>query len=254
MGLFRNSPLWYTGNTSEFQYGFVESVNGTNGEIIEDTRNLVDNLEPITLLINNIPDFGYVSSTVDQVELMWRLINSSEFCRDLDNGGFFPDNQTAQDTKDVKNTTDNFRAILSNLLVYENSEFNESVRDEALEMAQTTMDGVRKLFETNYFKRRGDASWDSTPFNEDVFLDVQALAITTLIEYWLATGKTESWARDNATLLFNRMNRPANAGGMWNATYKAYEYRKNYDDINDVWEIKNDDLNARRLDLEATLS
>ena len=36
--MLRSSPFWFSGNVSNYEYGFVRSINGTTGKIKEDNR------------------------------------------------------------------------------------------------------------------------------------------------------------------------------------------------------------------------
>ncbi len=74
-------------------------------------------------------------------------------------------------------------------------------------------------------------------------LDVNALGILTLLEYWLQTGMNQSSEHlTNATILYSLLNQY-----LWNSTYNAYEFLARQD-----WgsNVPSPETN-RRIDLEA---
>ena len=132
----KSTPLWYQGNVSQFKYGFIKSINGTTGEIIDDTRYLVDNLMPIFLLIENIGDKIDGSSENSIIE-MFNLINSTEFW-DSSNKGFYESNLSTNGEKYIKS---NLYAVLANLLIhhYPLVIADDEVITDAYDLANNTM-------------------------------------------------------------------------------------------------------------------
>ncbi len=243
-----STPIWYQGNVSQFQYGFVKSINGTTGEIIDDTRYLVDNLMPIFLLIENIED-SINDPYKDSIIEMFKLINSSEFW-DRDYKGFYESNLSTSGEKYIKS---NLYAVLANLLIHrcENVINNNTVTDRASVLANKTMTAlINKAWNNGYrgFYNSTDSDWSSSGSQKHIYLDVNALGIIALLEYWIKNGMDpNSEYFKNATALYKQLNKPSGfgIGGLWNTTYGAYEYYRS-----DNWEW-NPFPESHKLDLEA---
>ncbi|MFX0137184.1 MAG: hypothetical protein ACFFDN_26325 [Candidatus Hodarchaeota archaeon] len=257
------TPIWYQGNVSQFQYGFVKSINGTTGEIIDDTRYLVDNLMPIFLLIENIG--GELGESFngkepkESVIQMFNLINSSEFW-DSNNYGFFESNSSGGD-KYIKS---NLYAVLANLLIdqYENVINDTPITNRSSFLANKTMTAlINKAWHNGRsgFYNSTDQDWSSNPGTQQyIYLDVNALGIIALLEYWIMTGMDpNSEYIKNATALYKQLSTPARfgeIGGLWNTTYGAYEYyRSNNWDWNPSEESHKLDLEANALMMQACL-
>ncbi|MHA1272850.1 MAG: hypothetical protein ACTSQS_05385, partial [Promethearchaeota archaeon] len=219
--LIRNTNLWYEGNLTKFQYGFIDSLNGTNGEVINYRRNLIDNLMPIFILIeNNAHKSPGATDVKNMIKDQFELINSSQFW-DKFNVGFNHNNESAN-----KYSEDNFYAIMANLLIHRTTELDNTIRDQAYNLAnQTMLKIMEKMWDNTYkgFYYQGDQNWNTTITGKYKYLKINALGILTLLDYWLDTGMNTK---------------------LWNSTYQAYEYRRTRD-----WSIGT--VSDRRLDLES---
>jgi hypothetical protein len=248
----QSTPLWYEGNVSQYKYGFVKSINGTTGNSIDDKRYLYDNLLPIFLLLENLdteinnPINGKLPK--NYVFQMFKLINSSEFW-DSTNEGFYETNSSTGADKYAKS---NLYSVIANFMLYK---YNLNFSDRAYELANITMKTLlENMWDNNYkgFYYRASNAWvpDPTPsIDTRKYLDVNALGIIALLDYWIMTGMhPNSDYYKNATLLYDRLNKDsalALDGGLWNTNYKAYEYGHNY-----KWDqLANPEF--ERIDLEA---
>ncbi|MFX1384986.1 MAG: hypothetical protein ACFFBP_21360 [Promethearchaeota archaeon] len=228
------TPLWYYYNST--QYGFVESIDGSTGEIINHDRTLISNLMPIFLLLenvgnemNNINIKGDTprNSIIDMV----KLIDSSEFW-DSTNEGFYEINSTTGD-KDIKS---NLYAVLANFMIYR---YKGALRDDTLsesakkkakltmwKLVNQTWDSMNEGF---YYKSKEDWTPYTYPQSQNhKYLSVNALGILALLEHWIMTGMKSNSIYYNMSIdLFNRLNRDSNVGGgnggLWNTNYEAYE-------------------------------
>ncbi|MGQ4873962.1 MAG: hypothetical protein ACP6IY_07825 [Promethearchaeia archaeon] len=235
--IIRNSNFWYEGNHTLHQYGFIESINGTTGEVINYRRNLIDNLIPIFILIENNAHKSLGATEVKNlIREQFELINSSQFWDNF-NIGFNHNNESAS-----KYSEDNFYAIMVNLLIHRTTELESTIRDQAYNLAnQTMLKIMEKMWDNTYkgFYYQGDQNWTTGITEKYKYLKINALGILTLLDYWLDTGMNKSSYIDNATELYNLINLK-----LWNSTYQAYEYRRTRD-----WSIGV--LSDRRLDLES---
>ncbi|MEJ2277077.1 MAG: hypothetical protein P8Y70_04915 [Candidatus Lokiarchaeota archaeon] len=231
----KSSGLWYQGNASNFQFGFIESVANSTGYRYT-RRNLIDNLMPIFLLTQQ---FGseMTSLNVDgttpklQLEEMFNLINSSVFW-DKTNQGFRDFNSSTG----TKYTESNLYGILANLLISQTTALDSSLRDRALELANETMnsllnnmweDGINIGF---YYSSNND--W--TNQNKYKYLSVNALGLSALLDFWKQNNLTkDSLYLSRARNLYAKMNLE-----LWNPTYNAYE---NYRDAS--WSTGDDTIN-----------
>lgn len=226
----RTSPFWYEGNSQTYDYGFIRSVDDSDNEIFDDRRYLIDNLLAINLLIDNI---GNQIASIDidgvtpaeSIEELFNLINSSIFWDDTYNG-FYNHNSTTD-----KYTESNLYGILTCLRIknlYERLDINPDLRARAQLLANLTMAELidNDIWDaTNFgFKNYTQRDWTagaSIDWNFK-YLKVNALGITTLIEYWLESGMNPgSDYIDYAITLYNTME-----NYMWQPSYNAYEYSK----------------------------
>lgn len=218
------TPLWFDNGTHE---GFVGSINGSSGEIIDGNRYLNDNLMPILLLIDN-----YDSSS--RITEMFNIINSAEFWDDI-NKGFLHSNSSTG----LKYTIDNLNGIIANLLINRTTQITKTIRDQAFDLANRTMSNlINKMWDDSVigFNTKADSDWT----NQDDFkyLDVNALGIIALLEYWMETNETAYL--ENATLLYNEID-----GCLWNGVEGAYMRRT----TSDGWDAPILDV-EKRIDLE----
>ncbi len=205
----KTSPFWYEGE-NQFSYGFVSAVDNSTKQISDDRRSLIDNLMPISMLIENIGDdiktlysTNPIQYPKDSIDEMFYLINSSQFW-DANHLGFSTFNST--DFTENKDTKSNLYAILATLQIrnaYERLGLNPVIKNRAYELANMTMDKLLSKMWDNLdygFYDFAKSDWDSSglPGARYKYLDVNALGIITLLEYWLETGMTESILLDKA--------------------------------------------------------
>ncbi len=224
----KNTPLYSEINLTQFQYGFIHSMNGTTGEEKDTDRYLIENLLPIFLLIENIGN--ELNSLVindrspnQDVEEMFKLINSTEFY-DSTNKGFYHYNSS---TTAEKYTEDNLYSILANLLIKNTPEVSSEIRNRAYSLANETIDVLfEKMWDSTnlgFYKNTDDETWTITipgPGDDDKYLSVNALGIWVLSEYYANTK--QSIYLTNASLLYDKI-----VETLWNSTYEMFEYKGN---------------------------
>lgn len=217
--LVKSTPLWYEANLSTFDYGFLESVNGSSGEIQKSNRNLIDQLTALTLLTEK-----YSVNSEGSIRQLFDLINSSQFL-DVTNGGFYTSNSS-----NTKNSKSNLYSVLTNFLVHKSTEIsNQTIQDRAYVNANETMIAlVDNMWDNNkkgFFDFASDELWNHGGAGDHKCLDVNALGIMALLDTYIQTGMNESSDEyayfTNATLLYELINE-----NLWNETYNAYEYRR----------------------------
>ena len=217
---------------------------------------------PIFLLLENVgdelyTDFGLVETPKESLEEIFNLINSSVF-RDDVNGGFLEYNSSVSE----KYTKSNLYSILANLMIhkYKDEIADSDLTTDAFDLASQTMDTLVDNMWDNHptlglgFYYRADSDWDTSIGEQRYkYLDVNALGIIALIDYWVeSTGmENNSIYFQNATYLYNKLN-----SKMWDSSEKAYKYYSRYDWTNLVLPGNPDDkfdLEANALMMEASL-
>jgi len=222
------APMWYKSNNGQFKYGFVKSIDNSTSQVKNDNRYLVDNLLPIFLLIENIDDkIGEISINgklpTDSIEEMFELINSTEFW-DESNGGFYNYNLSYN-----KYTRSNLYAILANIQIhriYWELAPDENITQRAYQLSnQTMLKLINAMWDTNYlgFYHNASDTWSLAGADRtDKHLDVNALGIITLLEFWIETGMSNSTYLSMAKALYNKLNET-----LWNG--ELYEYKREID-------------------------
>jgi len=217
----RSSPLWYEDEIGQFNYGFVRSFDNSTGQVKDDDRYLFDNLLPIFLLIENIGD-SIDDITIngkfpkDSIEEMFFLINSTKYW-DEANDGFANSNSTSN-----KFSKSNFYSILANLLIhrtYHQLNLNSVIKDRAYNLANKTMYAIiNKMWDNvgTAFRYYANNLWN--PFvvsgGTRFHLDVNALGIITLLEFWVSSGmQNDSSFLEKAVDLYNSLD-----DNLWNVT------------------------------------
>ena len=207
----KSTPLWYNNSNEQFSYGFVKSVYNSTGQIAEENRYLIDNLLPIFLLIENIGDNIDTLSIggkfpKDFIEEMFFLINSSEFW-DQANLGFSDNNKTLE-----KKTESNLYSVLANLLIhrtYHQLNLDDNVKDRAYYLANQTMISIGNMWVDNAYYYNATEDWDySGPYGSYYHLNINALGIITLLEFWIESGmKNDSSYLMNAIDIYNSLEK-----------------------------------------------
>ncbi len=244
----KSTPLWFENDT---EYGFVKSIDGSTGDITDSNRYLIDNLMPIFLILENVVDPGFPLGVTPKESLkeIFELINSSVF-RDDVNGGFLEYNSSVSGQKYTKS---NLYSILANLMIhkYKDEIADPSISDLAFDIASQTMNIlVDNMWDKEGklgFYYRADPDWFTlTGPQRYKYLDVNALGIIALIDYWVETGMdNNSIYFQNATDLYEQINLV-----MWDSNNKAYKYSVDY-----LWNLIDEkiDLEANALMMEAVL-
>jgi len=240
----KETPLWYKSIYDQNEYGFVKSIDNTTGLVQDSNRYLIDNLIPIFLLIENIGnEIDDISINgelpTDSIDEMFNLINSTEFW-DASKKGFY--NSNLSDTKDVES---NFYSILANLLIhrtYQTLNLNSTIRNRAYELANQTMIALNsKMWDSVYDAFRHDANdlWDSSgPGQSYYHLSVNALGITTLLEFWIETGmESNSSYYQQAIDLYKSISMNTR---LWNDTNHLYMNVSKPD-----WSIEDKDIDLK---------
>lgn len=192
----KSTDLWYEGENQN-DYGFIESINTGTG-IKNLRRNLVDNIIPIILLVNNMPN-SPSTEYINEIHQMLKLINSSQFWNNTYN--IFLDYNSSDGNIYAES---NLYAILATLKVAQNNNFNQSVQDMALNLANKTMITLTEHFWDNInYGFYNSSTLNLTINNENKNLKTNALGIITLIEFWLLTEDPEYLT--NATLIFEKI-------------------------------------------------
>jgi len=216
------NTLWYEGNLTEneYAYGFIESINGTTGEIINSNRSLIANLMPIFLLCEN-----YDPNSKIEIEKLFWLLNSTEFWNETTKG-FLEYNSSSG----FKYAYSNFYAVLANFLIDRTDALDSNVKDRAYDLA---LENMNALLENMWDEpvNLGFNAWTNNDWSFGgagslyKYLDVNALGILALLDTWIATGmESNSSYLANATILYNKINE-----NLWNNSYNAYEYRRQQD-------------------------
>ncbi|MFX1339029.1 MAG: hypothetical protein ACFFDK_10500 [Promethearchaeota archaeon] len=232
----KTTPLWYKNDASEFEYGFIGTIDGTTGDITDHNRYLIDNVMPIFLLLEDgtqdLDDITYHGETAkDAIEDTFLLINSTQFYNISDNG-FLNFNSTSSGS--IYQMKSNFYTILAYYTIYRNWAYIKSsafsindVYNTANSVMETFIEKMWDNQEKGFYKSAGK-NWNIGTSIEDTwkFLDVNALGILALLDYWIENEEmnTDSLYFKNATLLYNKLN-----ANMWSSGRGAYIYARNID-------------------------
>ncbi len=221
----KDTDLWY--DNGGYKYGFLDSLDNSTKDVNNYRRNLIDNLMPIFLLVENIPDSpgGTYRNNIYEA---FDLISSNQFWNESNNN-FLNYNSSNGNVYAI----DNLYAVLANLLLNQTENIDDQYKNDAGNLANKTMETLTAKFwdpsDKGYFySLKNDLSSD----NNNKYLETNALGIITLIEYWKVSNKSEYL--NNATLIFNKINTT-----LFDGTYGAYLNQSNsnwgsHDDLIDV--------------------
>jgi hypothetical protein len=222
----KDTDLWY--DNGGYEYGFVDSLDNSTQTVNNYRRNLIDNLMPIFLLIENIPDSPegpYLTNIYETFD----LISSNQFWNDS-NDNFLNYNSSNGNVYAI----DNLYAVLATLLVNQTDDIDSQYKIDAGNLANKTMETLSaKFWDKNnkgYFHSLLNDL--SSTVDNNKYLETNALGIITLIEYWKVSNNSEYL--NNATMIFNKINTT-----LFNGTYGAYQNQTtlnwaNPDDFIDV--------------------
>ncbi|TXT67493.1 MAG: hypothetical protein BAJALOKI1v1_80026 [Promethearchaeota archaeon] len=237
--------LWYNGpgsDLTEFDYGFVASIDNSTEDVNDYQRNLLDNLMPIFLLLDHMPSTPS-SSYLSNIEQAFTLINSSEFWQESTDH-FLSHNSSSGNVYAI----DNLYGILATLSLNQTDQMNSQVRIDAGQLANKTMEMITAKFwdspDNGYIHSLTSDLTSVADSNK--YLETNAIGILTLVEYWKYLNQTEYLT--NATALFNTINTT-----LWNNTYGEGAYVNQ--SAND-WTSPNNiiDIKANALMMEACLT
>ncbi|MHA2124958.1 MAG: hypothetical protein ACXABO_05680 [Promethearchaeota archaeon] len=240
----KTTPLWYEDGNGPFNYGFVKSMDNATGQISNDDRYLTDNLLPIFLLIENIgDDIDDLSLNgkfpKDSIEEMFSLINSSQFW-DGNRKAFGNLNSTYD-----KYSESNFYAILANLLIhrtYHQLNLDDNIKDRAYYLANQTMFSLENMWDDldKGYYYDASPSWDTSgPGQKYYHLSTNAIAISTLLEFWIETGMVnDSLYFQRAVKLYNSLDK-----NLWDSGNNSY-YNIGLPGVT-PWNIFDDSFNLR---------
>jgi len=226
----KSTPLWFDNGTHK---GFIRTINGSSGEIIDGNRYLIDNLMPILLLIDNY-------DSASRITEIFTLINSTDFWDDTYEGFLHYNSSSGS-----KYTKDNLYGVIANTLINRTTQITKTIRDQAFDLANQTMTILTEKMwdnkDNNYgFNWKADSDWNIPGQPERFkYLDVNALGIIALLDFWMETNETIYL--NNATLVYNKID-----GSLWNSTEGAYMNCTGAG----VWQIPSGDQKNRRIDLE----
>ena len=212
----KSTPLWFEGNISAHEYGFIRSIDGTSGAVTNYNRYLSDNLMPIFLLLENSEE---QIDSISHIAEIFDLISSPVF-RDETNGGFLEFNSSSGE-KDVKS---NLYSILVNLLIHRHRTDLPTIATDAYKLANETMSLlIDKMWDDQNmgFYTRADADWsiNDPPTQTIKRLDTNALGIIALIDFWIENESMDINSKyfKNSTLLYEKLE------NLWDSTNNAYE-------------------------------
>ncbi len=228
----KTTPLWYKNDTGQFEYGFVGTVDGITGDITDSNRYLIDNVMPIYLLVGdgkeNLEDITYNGANAkDSLEETLLLVNSSLFYNTTDNG-FLDYNSTS--TGSIYQMKSNFYTILAYYHLYRNG-FQSSIfsGDDAFDIANSVMETlIEKMWDNQKggFYKAARNNWNVLPGNDFKYLDVNALGILALLNYWIENEEmnVHSLYFKNATRIYNLIY-----DNLWEGADNVSRYASNFD-------------------------
>ncbi len=227
----KTTPLWYENDTGKYEYGFVGTIDGTTGDITDNNRYLIDNVMPMFLLVGDGTEYldGITyngANATNSLEESFLLVNSTQFFNVSDNG-FLDFNSTSSGS--IYQMKSNFYTILAYYQIYRNWEYIQSGNfniDDVYDTANSVMETfIEKMWdnENKGFYKSARTKWEVNDISEDVlkFLDVNALGILALLDYWIENEEmnTNSLYFKNATLLYNIIDH-----NLWNSSSGAYQH------------------------------
>ncbi len=232
---FNSTSFWHEGNRSNFEYGYIRSLNGTTGEKIDTNRYLVDNLMPVFLILENFENLTINNNTpLRIINTTFNLVNSSQFWNEQE--GLFRFYNFSTDYR----TDCNLQAVLAMLLINRSAEIDVQIRNRAFYLANLTMF-------TLINNRWNDTvlGFDMNSTDHAKYLNVNALGIMAMLEMWKLNGTVNSPYYVNATLLYNKLNQ-----SLWSPQHGAYNYSASED-----WRVVSDliDLESNALMMMACL-
>jgi len=203
----QSTPLWINeGNYT----GFIRSINGSDGEIIDGDRYIIDNLIPILLLIDNYDSQSRIAE-------MFTIINSTEFWDDTNKGFLHSNSSTGS-----KSTVDNLYGIIACTLINRTTQIADTdLKNQAFNLAnQTMLKLIEKMWANdsdNYgFNWTASSNWNMIITSDNnKYLEGSALGIIALLDYWMETK--ELTYLKYATNLYDKIDQY-----LWNSTEGAY--------------------------------
>ncbi|MBY9006214.1 MAG: hypothetical protein KGD63_05610 [Candidatus Lokiarchaeota archaeon] len=189
------TPLWYNG-AGPGEYGFIESVDSVT-ETRTYQRNLVDNLMPISLLLDYVPSPSnptYSEYVIPIIEMFSLTLSPYQFWNDT-NQIFMNSNSSS----DYFYTESNLYAILTFLEIIEDNKIS-SLFDSAYQNTENVMETLMNyLWDDIEYGFYNSTTYRSlNPGDENKDLKVNALGIIALIEYWTIIDTIDITYLENA--------------------------------------------------------
>ena len=197
----KSTPLWFDGPGVD-DYGFIESIDGSTGTKVFQ-RNLIDNLIPISLLIDYVPSSSSdptYGDYVTPISEMYFLMMSSQFWNES-----LQIYMTSNSSSEYFHTESNLYAILANLKIVESGRISGLYN-----LAQDNAENAMNTLIDNLWDNSEYGFYNSTKYRElapvGVFKDlkVNALGIIALIDYWRNTDLGEHAYLLNATRIYDK--------------------------------------------------
>ncbi|MFX0134520.1 MAG: hypothetical protein ACFFDN_12845, partial [Candidatus Hodarchaeota archaeon] len=188
--VFDQIMLKFILNTSTFLYNQFQVGNDTFMGFISKTDNNGTHISNITqckdiawaiLASLELYETLNLSVMLDIANSTWNYLNLTFW--DKKNDGYNSTNSTSQN---IKNLYDNFLAILANLAIASNNQINQTIRTQALRLANFTLNKiVSKLWNSSIygFYSKFNCTWHPVHEFDEYSTIINSLAILTIIEY-----------------------------------------------------------------------
>ncbi|MBN1213981.1 MAG: hypothetical protein JXA99_00920 [Candidatus Lokiarchaeota archaeon] len=227
------TPLWYSGDTDPYDIGFIESVDSSTG-VKNYKRNLIDNLIPISLLLDYLPSQSNptYSDFNSPISEMFLLAISPQFWNDT--------YQIFMDSNSSSNyfyTESNLYGILTCLEIIQNSYVSSSLFDLAHDYAGNVMDTLMNNLwdDANYGFYNRTAYQSLNPEDENKDLKVNALGIIALVDFYTFKETTpEETHLNNAIKIFEKTDESLYQG----AYGLYYSGSSDWTPINNIFDLE----------------
>ncbi|NVM00922.1 MAG: AGE family epimerase/isomerase, partial [Candidatus Helarchaeota archaeon] len=188
---FDQIMLNYSDNATRFMYNEFSVGNSTHRGFISKTDNNGSHLSNYTQCKDNawavlaflkIYELTNYQLFLDVANATWNYLNLTFW--DNKNGGYNSTNTTT--SQDEKSLYDNFLAILANLKIGSTSQINQTIRNQALALANFTLnETVSKLWDSSIygFYSNFNHTWQPIYGIDEKSTIINSLAILTMIEY-----------------------------------------------------------------------
>ncbi len=227
------TPLWHSGGINPYDIGFIESVDSSTG-VKNNKRNLVDNLIPISLLLDYLPSqsnptYGDFNSPISE---MFLLAISPQFWNDK-----YQIFMNSNSSSNYFYTESNLYAIETCLEIIQNSQVSSTLFELAHEYAGYVMDTLMNNLwdDTNYGFYNRTAYQSLNPEDENKDLKVNALGIIVLVDYYTFKETTpEETHLNNAIKIFQKTDE-----SLYQGSYGLYySGSSDWTPINNIFDLE----------------